>query len=68
MKHSIKKKLLVGSIASVFTYVAMTGVVLADNWEPIKDTRILNSLFSDSVFKTKLKEGVEAVANFKSDV
>ena len=67
MKHSIKKKLLVGSIASVFTYVAMTGVVLADNWEPIKDTKILNNLFSDSVFKTKLKEGVEAVANFKSD-
>jgi len=44
-----------------------TNSVLADSWKPIDDVKVLNSLFSDTLFEATLKDGVKATATYNQD-
>lgn len=39
----------------------------AQTWEPVDDPEALSALFSDTVITATLKDGVTAVANYRSD-
>lgn len=47
--------------------MSISANLMADNWSQVNDVNTVKGLFSDTVIKTPLKKGVEAVANFKSD-
>ena len=56
-------------------HVVISGIIclllensaLAENWKPIDDAKVLNSLFSDTAFEATLKDGVKATATYNQD-
>jgi len=61
-------------IAGRFVFIALLAFVLikpldthAQTWNPVTSEQKLNQIFSDTVFRATLKDGVEATAHYNTD-